>query len=577
MLLSLYMQKGTIENLRKLIQAALEANFGVSEITFSLEHPQQLSHGDFATNAAMVVAKSLGKNPIEVALEIVSYIEKHKDASIIKAAVAGPGFINITIESSVFLDIVQGVLEDPEQWGKNELHAGEKILVEHSSPNLFKPFHIGHVMNNTVGEAIKRLAEYSGADVVTISYPSDVSLGIGKAVWYLLQDEGVEKIERAEYLSTAQLNYLGDCYVQGTRCFEDNEKVQTEVRAITKLIYDKTPSEAYSAYLLGREITLAYFKKITARLGSAFDDFIFESEAGVEGSKIVDANIPTVFTKSEGAIIYVPEDEKLHTSVFINSEGNPTYGGKDIGLLYMKFKSFAPDLSIFITDNQQVSHFEVVLDAAKKIEPVWAEKSLHKYHGRMSFKGAKMSSRLGGVPVAEDILQAIHEEIQERGVGLPEETKDMIAIASLKFTILRTMAGRDLNFDPATSLSFEGDSGPYLQYTAVRAGAVLTKAAGLGILPKLMQTPPDDTEILERYIARFPEVVAHATEEWAPHYIVTYLLELAQAFNSWYGQTKIIDDSDDTFTAHRLAMAKAVEITIHNGLHILGIQVPEKM
>ncbi len=576
MLLSLYMQKGTIENLKKLIQGALEANVGVSDASFSLEHPAMLAHGDFATNAAMVVAKSLGKNPIEVALEIVAYIEKHKDASILKASVAGPGFINITLAPSVFLDTVQSVLESPESWGKNELHAGEKILIEHSSPNLFKPFHIGHVMNNTIGESIKRLAAYSGADVVTISYPSDVSLGIGKAVWYLLQDEGVEKIERAEYLSTAQLSYLGDCYVQGTRAFEENEKVQAEVRAITKLIYDKTPSPAYDAYMLGKELSLGYFKKVVARLGSAFDDFIFESEAGVEGEKLVRMHTD-IFTESDGAVIYEGEKDGFHTRVFINKEGYPTYEAKDVGLLALKFARFAPDISIFITDNQQSEYFKVVANAAGKIKKLWQEKTIHRTHGRMSFKGAKMSSRLGGVPVAQEVLDAICEEVRERGVGLSKEAEDMISIASLKFVVLRTMAGKDLNFDPATSLSFEGDSGPYLQYTAVRAGAVLQKAAGLGLMPKLMHTPPDDTEVLERYIARFPEVVAHATAEWAPHYIVTYLLELAQAFNSWYGQTKIIDDSDNTFTAHRLAIAKVVETTIHNGLYILGIQVPEKM
>ena len=563
------------EILIQLLNQAIGELFGIQDVAFAVEHPKEFAHGDFATNAALLISKQIGKNPIEVALALVAYLENHKGEHIENVSVAGPGFINFVCKREVFLSVVQNILDAPQNWGKNNIHEAEKILIEHSSPNLFKPFHIGHVMNNTIGEAIKRLAVYSGAEVATISYPSDVSLGIGKAVWFLLHDEGMQKISDAPYLSSEQLNYLGDCYVQGTRAYESDENIQKEVRAITKCIYDKIPGPEYDAYLLGREISLAYFKNVVARLGSQFDDFIFESEAAVEGEKLVRQHIE-IFTQSDGAFIYAGEQDGLHTRVFINKEGYPTYEAKDVGLLALKFARFVPQISIFITDHEQTEYFKVVASAAGKIHKQWQDNTIHRTHGRMSFKGQKMSSRLGGVPVAQEVLDAITEEVRERDGTLPKQTQDMIAIAALKFVILRTMAGRNINFDPETSLSFEGDSGPYLQYTAVRAGALIAKAGLQHLVPKLMKTPLEDTELLEKVLARFTEVVAHSTEEWAPHYIVTYLLELAQAFNSWYGQTKIIDE-DATLSMHRLAIAQAVQTTITNGLWVLGIEVPEKM
>jgi arginyl-tRNA synthetase len=245
--------------------------------------------------------------------------------------------------------------------------------------------------------------------------------------------------------------------------------------------------------------------QIVATLGSHFDAYIYESEAGVDGKKIVLENTPTVFTESEGAIVYIPdESKKLHTSVFINSQGNPTYEAKDIGLLHLKFETYNPDLSIFITDAQQVSHFDVVLDAAAQINTAWKEKSLHRYHGRMSFKGAKMSSRLGGVPLVEDILETVASEVKEKNADIAPQAAEQIGIAAIKFAILRAAAGKNIDFDPDTSLSFEGDSGPYVQYTAVRAASLIQKGSEAGITPDAT-TPVSGTELLERIIARYPE------------------------------------------------------------------------
>lgn len=557
------------EKLKGLIKSVVK----IEDIDPKIEFPSDSKNGDFSTSIAMILAKKEGQKPLDLAQKIASEIEKIKPEYVSKVEAVHPGFINFFLSKEYFSNEIRNVLEQGQNYGKSELHKGKKILVEHSSPNLFKPFHIGHVMNNTIGESISRLAKFSGAEVTTISYPSDVSLGIGKALFILL-DEGKDKLDSLK-TEKEKLDYLGDCYVRGTKAFEDDESIVERVKEITKVLYEKTPGEILDLYNKCKEINLSYFKGVTKRLGSNFEDFIFESEAGEEGERIVRENIGSVFEESEGAVIFRGEDRGLHTRVFINKEGFPTYEAKDIGLLFLKFERFSPDLSILITDNQQAPYYRVVLEASSEINKDWKEKTVHRTHGRMSFKGQKMSSRLGGVPLATDVLDVVLVEVKEKSSDLDNQTSDTVAIASLKFSILKSMAGKDINFDPDTSLSFEGDSGPYLQYTAVRANSVLTKAKEAGLEGEIIETNNEVID-LEKMISRFPKVVSLSIDEWAPHHVSTYLLNLSQTFNSWYASTKILD-LENTEAGYNLALTLATRIVLTNGINILGIEVPEKM
>jgi arginyl-tRNA synthetase len=547
--------------------ALVELGLPVGEIT--LEHPVELSHGDYATNVAMALAKQAGESPKALAENIVTKLLEQKPDSIETVSVAGPGFINFSLSQKFFISAIPEILKTEEQFGKTNILAGKKILVEHSSPNLFKPFHIGHMMNNAIGESLARIMKYSGAEVVTMSFPSDISLGVAKAIFILL-----EKFEN-EFTPT-DIAVLGDAYVEGTQRYENDESIHTRVKEIADNLYAGKQSDELALFEKCKQFNISYFESITAKLGSSFDSYIYESEAGIVGKEIVGKHTPSVFTESEGAIVYIPEESKKHlnTAVFINSQGNPTYEAKDIGLLSLKFDRVYPDTSIFVTDYQQIPHFQIVLDAAEKINPEWAEKSVHVPHGRMSFKGQKMSSRLGGVPLATDMITAVHEEVRERSPESSDELADQIAIGAIKFAILRAKPGQNINFDPDTSLSFEGDSGPYLQYTHARIQSLIEKGAALGITPTYNA---EEVSGLEKMLYRFPEIIEHAISEYAPQYIVTYLIEIARAFNSYYGMNKIIDDENREVSAHRLALARATQIILKNGLFLLGISAPEKM
>jgi len=547
------------------------AELGFTPEKINLEYPEDFAHGDFSSNIAMTSAKSFGAIPKDLAQKIADKI-KNKNSEYIKdIQVAGPGFLNFFLADSYFNhELTKACAKDAGL--SSSLYKGKEILVEHSSPNLFKPFHIGHVMNNSIGESVARLAKASGASVKVISYPSDVSLGIGKAVWAMLQDGKTKWDSLAS--QKEQLQYFGDCYVRGTKALEDNPELLKEMQEITKNLYDKNPSPEYEVYEWAKNINLDYFKSTTASLGSIFDDYIYESEAGLEGTKIVEAHIGDVFEKSDGAVIYRGEQDGLHTRVFINKEGYPTYEAKDLGLLALKFKKYNPDISLFVTDHQQEEYFKVVAAAGGKIDKSWQDKTVHLTHGRMRFKGQKMSSRLGGVPTASEILEVVNNEILDKSDKLDGKEREAIAISALKFSILRAGLGKNINFDPETSLSFEGDSGPYLQYSAVRAKAILAKAKEMGKSISV-DSSASATE-LTKNISRFQDCVEQSISKWEPHYIATYLLSIAQSFNSWYATGKILDENNKNMD-HELALVSGTYNVLLKGLNLLGISVPEKM
>lgn len=565
------------EKLKNSISQALE-NLGIQGVSFVLEHPTDLAHGDYATNAALVVSKPFGKNPHEIAEIIVNEIKNQNIPEIETIKIAGPGFINFTLTSGFFTGTLQEIITSQDNFGKLEINNDKKVLVEHSSPNLFKPFHIGHMMNNAIGESLVRLMQASGAEVTTISFPSDISLGIAKAIWHFLEIGGMDFL-KSDQFENNKMNWLGQAYVEGTKRYNEDESIHPRVKEIADNLYGNIVSPELEIFNVCKKLNIDYFEEVVGKLGSHFDAYVYESEAGEVGKKIVLENTPKVFTESEGAIVYIPDESKknINTAVFINSQGNPTYEAKDLGLLSIKFDKYKPDYSLFITDHEQIPHFNVVLDAAEKINKNWEEKSVHVPHGRMSFKGQKMSSRLGGVPLAVDMIDAVSEEVTERAKDreLDQSIKDAIAIGAIKFAILRAKPGMNINFDPETSLSFEGDSGPYLQYTHARIQTLLDKGLEQNIAAEIKIG--NSISDIEKLLYRFPEVIESAVSEYAPNYIVTYLLEIARSFNSFYGANKIIDIENPEISSHRLGVARATQIVIKNGLQLLGINAPDKM
>lgn len=563
------------------IKQAIEKIFEEAGVVgfFSLDTPENLEHGDYATNVAFMLSKIEQTSPTACAENIIPKLQNNLKDIVEKIEVAGPGFINFFLKKEAVRRDVN-VLENQSVFKTK--YTGKNVLVEHSSPNLFKPFSIGLLLNHIAGESVVHLMKTGGAEVKTVSFPSDISIGIAKAIYIIKKDGGLTQ-DIFSKSNEEVVTYLGEAYARGVNYYEEHTSSQEEIREVSKKLHSNTSCEELDIFKKCKEINISYFEYMIGELGSHFDGFIYESESSVVGQEIIDSH-KEVFTESEGAIVYIPDEgtKGVHTAVFINSQGHPTYEAKDLGLLKLKFDKYNPDYSFFVTDSEQISHFNVVLDASLKIDKNWAEKSVHIPHGRMTFKGQKISSRLGNVPLAKDIVDVVVEEVKEQSgekiANFSDDEKKVlykqVALAALRFSMLRSKLGSNMNFDPDTSLSFLGDSGPYVQYTYARANSLIEKGKGSGFIPKYN----DAQEIynLERKIVQFENVAVRSIEEVSPQYIVTYLFELSQMFNSFYASTPIVVEGD-VLSSHRLAVTQSVASVIKKALYMLAVEAPEKM
>ncbi|MEK7208158.1 MAG: arginine--tRNA ligase [Patescibacteria group bacterium] len=577
------------EELKQAVHRALQ-KLGVRNPEVVFEHPTDLTHGDYSTNAALMYAKELKMKPSELAKRLCKGLTLNLQKGQTFAErieVAGAGFINFYLSKEFFANVVKRIVQGstflPTQgrtlesdFGTNKTLAGQKIIVEYTDPNPFKEFHIGHLMSNAIGESIARLLEFQDAKVMRACWQGDVGLHVAKAIW------GAPKLKvKSEKLKVAE---WGEVYAKGSEAYETDQAAKKEIDALNKEIFAKSDEKVNKLYEAGRKVSLEHFEEIYKVLGTKFDYYFFEGKEGMEGKPIVEANVGKVFETSEGAIVYKGEKRGLHTRVFITSQGLPTYETKELGLNKAKFeKEPGLDASLIVTANEQSDYFKVVLAAMKEVLPEIAQKTKHIAHGMLRFASGKMSSRKGNIVTGEALIGQVKEMVREKlkDRELSENEKDsiaeVVAVGAIKYSILRSANGSDIIFDFEKSISFEGDSGPYLQYSYVRAKSVLKKAAALEVQPQVgKEVEPRKPSVLERLLYRFPEIVERAGEELQPHYIATYLIELAGAFNSWYANGRIVDAKDPS-SSYKVALTGAFATVMQNGLWLLGIPVPEKM
>lgn len=557
--------------IKKEIGKAL-GDLGVSEASFDVILTE-LQNGDFASNVALVAGKKLGKNPKEVALELKEKLDG-KISGIEKIDVAGAGFLNFFLSSDEILKTLKNSVA--EDYGKNDLYADKKVLVEYSQPNPFKPFHAGHVMAVTIGETLARLSENGRANVRRLNYHGDVGRHVAAAMYGILKKKDEMPSENSTNSQIVQ--FLGDCYVFGTKEYEENEEAKKEINDLNKKIFQRSDEGINKIYDWGRKASFEYFDEVYSKLGSHFDHHYFETEVADSGVKIVKENLGNVFKESEGAIVFAGEEYGLHTRVFINREGLPTYEAKELGLFAKKLEDEAPDISITETGNEQNAYFQVVYKAISLIYPEANLKPIHISHGMLRLPSGKMSSRLGNVITADSLLSVVEnmvaEKMEDRELSGAEKSQIIseVAVGAIKYSILKQSIGKDIHFDFEKSISFEGDSGPYLQYTAVRIKSLLQKAKEAG--EKVSPENAEEVGILEREIYRFPEVVKRATIELAPQHLATYLIDLASSYNSYYASHPIIGTEH---AAYRLYVSSAVLNVLEKGLWLLGIKVPVRM
>ena len=554
------------QEIKKIIQSAIQD----SSCDFSVEVPDDKTHGDYSTNIALILAKKLGKNPREVAESIKA---KTKSGLFSKIEIAGPGFINFFIKNKVFVDNLKKIDKD---FGKGAELKNKKIIIDYTDPNPFKEFHIGHLMTNAVGESLSRIFEFQGAKVKRVCYQGDVGIHVAKAIW--------GKINGAKNLS------WGMAYAYGTQMYDEDETAKKEIIELNKKVYERSDKNINKLYDQGKQESLKRFDEIYKKLDTKFDYFIFESQVVDLGKKIVEKGLKDgIFEKGlpagrqgdNGAVIFKGEKYGLHTRVFINSEGLPTYEAKDLGLAEVKYEKFPYDMSFVVAANEINEYFKVMLCAMSQINPRLAKRTKHIGHGMLRLPEGKMSSRTGKVITGESLIEKVEELVKDKVKDreLSEKEKagiiQSVAIGAIRYSILKQSIGSDIIYDFDRSISFEGDSGPYLQYSYTRAESVLRKAKVEKVKASLRKSPEDISE-LEKAMCNFPDIVLQTGKDCQPNHLVLYLTDLAGLFNGYYAKNKIVDKKDE-FSPYKIAVTNAFATIMKNGMWMLGINSLEKM
>lgn len=548
------------------------------DIAFSA--PPKPEMGDIAFGC-FALAKEQQKNPAEVAKEISLKLQVKSSKLIEKVMAFGP-YVNFFLRGTeVVRRVVQDIEEKGGRYGTHTAPQPEKILLEFACLNTNKPFHIGHLRNIVTGESVARIAENMGHHVIRTSYGGDVGMHIAKSLWGIqqLRDE-YETLKNGD--TAARAEFLGRAYAKGGVAFGENETAKAEITALNKRVYAHD-SELEEMLITTKRWSLEYFATVYARLDTHFDRLYYESEVAERGTEIVRAHTPEVFTESEGAIIFPGSTVGLHDRVFINSLGLPTYEAKEVALAELQRKEFAPDKIWHVVGKEQSEYFKVLFAALGVVFPDLRAKEFHIPGGFVRLKYGKMSSRTGDVILGDWLITEVEKNITELmrdvEVGQKEAAVSRLALAAIKYGMLKLHISHDIAFDLEESVQLSGDSGPYLLYIVARIKSILRKATTEG------NAENSTTEIvgvhslekqLAMRLASFPSVTARSGELCDPSEVAKYLLSLAQDFNTFYQECPILK-AEGAMRLQRLRLSKAVSVVMERGLFLLGIHTVEQM
>ena len=566
-----------MEQIHEQIKTTIKDLYGLDVAPDITPSPENID-ADYSSNIALKLAKDLHKAPMEIANEIA-----HK----ISAKVSAPGFLNFTLPDEYLAAQIKNLSTNFRENISSDEYSGKTVICEFSDPNPFKVLHVGHLYTSIIGDSISRLFEYSGAKVIRANFGGDVGLHVAKTLYIL------EQKSPADFT----IEDIAKCYVEGTAAYEDSEDAHARITELNKKIYQINSENFHDSklaelYWKGRELSYDYFKDFYAQIGVHFDKFYPESTVADLGLEKVKTELKKgVYEISDGAVIFNGEKFGLHTRVFINKEGVPTYETKDVGLIFTKWQDYHFDKSVVITGSEQLEYMKVVLKSVEQYAPDLVEKTTHLTHGLVKLPGnVKMSSRKGNFLKAVDVLNMVRDELQSEY----NSTDNTVALAATKYAFLKYKMGGHIIFDPKESVKMTGNSGPYLLYACVRAKKILasvndafeehipqrgkygaTEAHNDGPEGAFRKSIFTDAERnLAKKILEYKDTLKEAVAEMAPHKVASYLYELAQEFSRFYEHCPV---SGSDREAERTELVKVYLDTMSHGLNILGINIPEEM
>ena len=559
----------------KQISKTIEIN--AKELEGYIETPKDSKNGDYAF-PCFRLAKELRKAPPAIADEIKEKIEPVEEIE--KVEVAG-GYLNFFINKSTLAEEVLGEISKTEQYGKSIVGEGKNIVIDYSAPNIAKPFHIGHLRSTVIGGALYNIYKYLGYNVTGVNHLGDYGTQFGKLI------EGYKMWGEEYDIEKDPINELTKIYIRINEACKNDEQILENCRNNFKKLEDGD-SYCVEIWKKFRKLSLQEFQKVYDLLGSKFDSWNGESFYSDKMPEVIDLLKKTgKLVESQGAKIIDLEDKGINTPCIIEkSNGSTTYATRDLAAILYRSRTYDFDKALYVTSYEQVLHFKQVFEVAKLLglDEKYTNGLEHVSFGMVLLPEGKMSTREGNIIKLEELLnEAISrakEIIEQKNPDLEnkEEVAKKVGIGAVIFNDMSASRIKDEVFDWNTILNFQGETGPYIQYTYVRTKSVLEKA---GYLPKIENVKIDNLSdeysmAILKLIYNFEDILIQVTDKNEPSILARYLIELAKAYSSFYNENKIIVDDKDVQDA-RVYLTYAVSQVLKQGANLLGIEMPEKM
>ena len=565
------------EEIVKILDEKIES-LNKEEIRNTIETPPSYKMGDFAF-PVFSLAKVYRKNPAVIAKEIAETIK----SDLFEKVETQSAYINFFINKKVLAqDILTEAKERKTDFGKVDLGQGRNVVVEYSSPNIAKPFHIGHIRTTIIGDAIKRIYKFLGYNAIAINHLGDYGTQFGMLIVAIKKWGDIEVIEANPIPELLKL------YVQINAECEKNPELRDECRYWFNQL-EKENEEAVELWKWIREVSLKEFNKVYKMFGIEFDSYNGESfysdkmPAEVETLKKSGALV-----ESNGAMIVDLEDKyNLPPALIIKSDGSTIYITRDIAAAHYRHETYHPYKNIYVVGSQQMLHFQQLKAVLTEMGYDWSDEVVHVPFGMVALEEGTLSTRKGRVVYLEDVLNKAVDKVKEiltereeqKGEKIPnkDELAKEVGIGAVKFQELFNQRIKDYTFSWEKTLSFDGETGPYVQYVHARICSLLERGK-FDINNKVDASLLNSEEEynLLRTLYNFTDVVIDAHEKFEPYFVTRYTTELAKQFNKYYNSTQIIVD-DELLKNTRLMLCYAVKTVIKEGLNLIGVAAPEKM
>ena len=594
----------TIEKmLTQQVLEAVKACYGV-ELT-EKDVQLQETRKEFAGDLTVVVfpfTRYSRKSPEETAKELGEYlkqnIEEVETYNVIK------GFLNVVISSAYWIEVLNDVAKE-EKYGYAKEPSGKTYMIEYSSPNTNKPLHLGHIRNNFLGWSVSEIQKANGHNVIMVNLVNDRGIHICKS---MIAWEKFANGATPESTGTKGDHFVGDYYVRFDKEYKaqikelmEQGKTEEEVKKEAPILleaqemlrkWEAGDEKVVSLWRTMNDWVLKGFDETYKMMGISFDKVYFESQTYKKGRDLVLKGLAdgVLYRKDTGSVWADLTGDGLDHKLLLRDDGTSVYMTQDIGTAYDRFNEFNMDQEIYVVGNEQNYHFQVLSLVCKKLGFDWADKIKHLSYGMVELPEGKMKSREGTVVDADDLIdEMIHtarttsEELGKLDGYTKEEAEDVyrkVALGALKYFILKVDPKKTMMFNPKESIDFNGNTGPFIQYTYTRIKSVLRKAeeAGVKIVPGDIHTALTEKEQnLVKLIAKLPAVVKEAGDNYSPALIGNYAYELAKEFNQFYHDYSILKEENEKVRNLRLLLARQCSVAIQNAMGMLGIEMPERM